>query len=439
MAVGATIYFGSDESQAPDRRGLGGLRGRARARPGDDPLVLPAQLRVQRTKDGGPDYHLAADLTGQANHLGVTIEADIIKQKLPEVAAPGFLDLDFGKTDKRVYTELMTPHPIDMTRYQLANCYMGRSGLINSGGASGDNDLQDAVRTAVINKRAGGTGLISGRKAFQRPLAEGVELLNAIQDVYLCARGHGRVTDPLVASEGWGVIHCYFRLRGDAPNAIVVAADIESARRRVVRRARRLPGELDGAARRSRRPRPDADRAGPRAARALPLAHCWRTSIGATSRAGARARLRLDDRARRVHAARGLARSTWRCSSGACTRGCRASACSASTRWRSAARRGDNWYSLDFEERRDADGRPRQARREVLGPRDPADHRRDRSLRLGVGRDAAQRRPEGHQGHRLRDALRQVSSRYGVFGPFTVGLVVPLREAFEIARLTVVE
>ena len=138
-----------------------------------------------RTKDGGPDYHLAADLTGQANHLGVTIEADIIKQKLPETAAPGFLDLDFGKTDKRVYSELMTPHPIDMTRYQLANCYMGRAGLINSGGASGANDLQDAVKTAVINKRAGGTGLISGRKAFQRPMAEGIELLNAIQDVYL--------------------------------------------------------------------------------------------------------------------------------------------------------------------------------------------------------------------------------------------------------------
>ena len=200
--------------QAPDRRGLRGVRGRPRARAGDDPLVLPAQLGVQRTKDGGPDYHLAADLTGQANHLGVTIEADIIKQKLPEVAAPGFLDLDFGKTDKRVYSELTTPHPIDMTRYQLANCYMGRAGLINSGGASGDNDLQDAVKTAVINKRAGGTGLISGRKAFQRPMAEGIELLNAIQDVYLCARDHGRVTDPLVASEGWGVIHCYFRLRG---------------------------------------------------------------------------------------------------------------------------------------------------------------------------------------------------------------------------------
>jgi class I fructose-bisphosphate aldolase len=150
--------------------------------------VLWCYLRnsgFNRTKDGGPDYHTAADLTSQANHLGVTIEADIIKQKLPEVAAPGFLDLDFGKTDKRVYSELMTPHPIDMTRYQVANCYMGRAGLINSGGASGANDLQDAVKTAVINKRAGGTGLISGRKAFQKPLADGIELLNAIQDVYL--------------------------------------------------------------------------------------------------------------------------------------------------------------------------------------------------------------------------------------------------------------
>ena len=185
VAVGATIYFGSAESKRQIVEVSRGVRGRPRARPGHDALVLPAQLGLQRTKDGGPDYHVAADLTGQANHLGVTIEADIIKQKLPENAAPGFLDLDFGKTDKLVYSELMTPHPIDMTRYQLANCYMGRAGLINSGGASGENDLQEAVKTAVINKRAGGTGLISGRKAFQRPIAEGVELLNAIQDVYL--------------------------------------------------------------------------------------------------------------------------------------------------------------------------------------------------------------------------------------------------------------
>jgi class I fructose-bisphosphate aldolase len=137
-------------------------------------------------KDGGPDYHVAADLTSQANHLGVTIEADIIKQKLPETAAPGFTDLKFGKTHPLVYSELMSDHPIDMTRYQIANCYMGRIPLINSGGASsGESDLAEAVRTAVINKRAGGAGLISGRKAFQRPMAEGAALLNAIQDVYL--------------------------------------------------------------------------------------------------------------------------------------------------------------------------------------------------------------------------------------------------------------
>src|SRR3954451_22501152 len=185
VAVGATIYFGSPESarqivEVSQAFAAGDDHGLA--------TILWCYLRnsaFNRTKDGGPDYHLAADLTGQANHLGVTIKADIIKQKLPETAAPGFLDLEFGKTDKRVYSELMTPHPIDMTRYQLANCYMGRAGLINSGGASGANDLQDAVKTAVINKRAGGTGLISGRKAFQRPAAEGIELLNAIQDVYL--------------------------------------------------------------------------------------------------------------------------------------------------------------------------------------------------------------------------------------------------------------
>ncbi len=135
------------------------------------------------------DYHLSADLTGQANHLGVTIEADIIKQKLPENNG-GYLALGqespYGKTDKRVYEKLTSDHPIDLCRYQVANCYMGRIGLINSGGASGENDLEQAVRTAVINKRAGGTGLISGRKAFQRPMEEGVRILNAIQDVYLC-------------------------------------------------------------------------------------------------------------------------------------------------------------------------------------------------------------------------------------------------------------
>jgi class I fructose-bisphosphate aldolase len=180
--VGATIYFGSEES---GRQIVEVSRAFEEAHRLGMFTVLWCYLRNSAFKTDDVDYHLSADLTGQANHLGVTIEADIIKQKLPETAAPGFLDLEFGKTDKRVYSELMTPHPIDMTRYQLANCYMGRAGLINSGGASGANDLQDAVKTAVINKRAGGTGLISGRKAFQRPLAEGVELLNAIQDVYL--------------------------------------------------------------------------------------------------------------------------------------------------------------------------------------------------------------------------------------------------------------
>jgi class I fructose-bisphosphate aldolase len=135
------------------------------------------------------DYHLAADLTGQANHLGVTIEADIIKQKLP-VNNGGFKALNmggssYGKLDERMYTELASDHPIDLTRYQVANCYMGRIGLINSGGASGNDDFNEAITTAVINKRAGGMGLISGRKAFQRPMAEGAQLLHAIQDVYL--------------------------------------------------------------------------------------------------------------------------------------------------------------------------------------------------------------------------------------------------------------
>ncbi|MCW2986847.1 MAG: class fructose-bisphosphate aldolase, partial [Conexibacter sp.] len=144
-----------------------------------------------KSKDGGPDYHLAADLTGQANHLGVTIEADIIKQKLPENNG-GYNALNalgngaYGKTNKLVYEKLTSDNPIDLTRYQLLNCYAGRAPLINSGGASsGATDLAEAVRTAVINKRAGGTGLISGRKAFQRPMPEGVELLQAIQDVYL--------------------------------------------------------------------------------------------------------------------------------------------------------------------------------------------------------------------------------------------------------------
>jgi class I fructose-bisphosphate aldolase len=132
----------------------------------------------------GVDYHESADLTGQANHLGVTIEADIVEQKQPTNNG-GFTALKFGKTDRAVYEELTSDHPIDLTRYQVANCYMGRIGLINSGGPSGENDLQQAVKTAVINKRAGGMGLISGRKAFQKPMKEGVAILHAIQDVYL--------------------------------------------------------------------------------------------------------------------------------------------------------------------------------------------------------------------------------------------------------------
>ena len=185
VAIGATIYFGSPESKRQIQEVAQAFQA---AHELGMATVLWCYLRNSAfsAKDGGPDYHVATDLTGQANHLGVTIEADIIKQKAPETPAPGFTDLKFGKADKRMYSDLMSDHPIDMTRYQIANCYMGRCGLINSGGASGDNDLADAVRTAVVNKRAGGSGLISGRKAFQRPLAEGVALLNAIQDVYLC-------------------------------------------------------------------------------------------------------------------------------------------------------------------------------------------------------------------------------------------------------------
>jgi class I fructose-bisphosphate aldolase len=146
--------------------------------------VLWCYLRNSAFKKDGVDYSISADLTGQANHLGVTIEADIIKQKQPENNG-GYTALNFGKTNKKVYSELTTDHPIDLTRYQVVNNYMGRAGLINSGGASGENDLAQAVRTAVINKRAGGMGLISGRKAFQRPMKEGIELLNTIQDVFL--------------------------------------------------------------------------------------------------------------------------------------------------------------------------------------------------------------------------------------------------------------
>jgi class I fructose-bisphosphate aldolase len=181
VGVGATIYFGSEESKRQIQE-----VGRAFEHAHKLGLfcILWCYLRNAAFKTKEVDYHTAADLTGQANHLGVTLEADIIKQKLPETNG-GYNALKFGKTDKRVYTELTTDNPIDMTRYQVANCFMGRIGLINSGGASGDNDIQQAVRTAVINKRAGGTGLISGRKAFQKPMPEGIKILNAIQDVYL--------------------------------------------------------------------------------------------------------------------------------------------------------------------------------------------------------------------------------------------------------------
>jgi len=185
-AVGATIYFGSEESKRQIQEVTAAFHA---AHEHGMTTILWCYLRnaaFNKTKEGGPDYHLAADLTGQANHLGVTIEADIIKQKLPECNG-GYEALKFGKTSRKVYTNLTSDHPIDLTRYQVVNCYMGRSGLINSGGASsGASDLAEAVKTAVINKRAGGTGLISGRKAFQRPMSEGIALLNAIQDVYLC-------------------------------------------------------------------------------------------------------------------------------------------------------------------------------------------------------------------------------------------------------------
>ena len=180
--VGATIYFGSEEATRQIQEVAEAFH---RAHELGMFTVLWCYLRNSGFKVDGTDYHAAADLTAQANHIGVTIEADIIKQKLPENNG-GYTALGFGKTHKLVYDELTTDHPIDLTRWQVANCYMGRIGLINSGGASsGASDLAEAVRTAVINKRAGGLGLISGRKAFQRPVAEGVELLNAIQDVYL--------------------------------------------------------------------------------------------------------------------------------------------------------------------------------------------------------------------------------------------------------------
>jgi len=184
VAIGATIYFGSDDSgreivEISKIFDMAHQLGMA--------TILWCYVRNSAFKKD-KDYHVSADLTGQANHLGVTIQADIIKQKLPENNG-GYNVLNqessYGKTDKRIYTDLTSDHPIDLTRYQVANCYMGRAGLINSGGASGENDLQDALKTAVINKRAGGMGLISGRKAFQKPMKDGVELLQAIQDVYL--------------------------------------------------------------------------------------------------------------------------------------------------------------------------------------------------------------------------------------------------------------
>ena len=182
VAVGATIYFGSDESS---RQIQEVSKMFAAAHELGLVTVLWCYLRNPAFKTAEKDYHVAADLTGQANHLGVTIQADIIKQKLPETNG-GFTALKFGKTDKRVYSEL-TPgdHPIELCRYQVANCYMGRSPLINSGGASGRMISPKPSKTAVINKRAGGMGLISGRKAFQRPMTDGVKLLNLIQDVYL--------------------------------------------------------------------------------------------------------------------------------------------------------------------------------------------------------------------------------------------------------------
>ena len=186
-AIGATIYFGSEDA---GREIVEVSQAFAHAHELGMATILWCYLRNPAFKKDGVDYHVSADLTGQANHLGVTIEADIIKQKLPENNG-GFKALNtggssYGKLDERIYTQLTSDHPIDLCRYQVVNCYMGRAGLINSGGASGSNDLQDAVATAVINKRAGGTGLISGRKAFQKPMNEGVALLNAIQDVYLC-------------------------------------------------------------------------------------------------------------------------------------------------------------------------------------------------------------------------------------------------------------
>ena len=180
-AVGATVYFGSPESRRQIQEVSEAFQ---HAHELGMATVLWAYLRNPAFKQDGIDYHVAADLTGQANHLAATIDADIIKQKQAETNG-GYTALKFGKTHDKVYSELSSDHPVDLVRYQVACCYMGRTGMINSGGASGADDLHQAVRTAVINKRAGGTGLISGRKAFQKPMREGVALLNAIQDVYL--------------------------------------------------------------------------------------------------------------------------------------------------------------------------------------------------------------------------------------------------------------
>jgi fructose-bisphosphate aldolase, class I len=186
VAVGATIYFGSEESSRQIQEVSKAFQ---MAHELGMATILWCYLRNPAFKKDGVDYHLSADLTGQANHLGVTIEADIIKQKLPENNG-GYLALNtkesaYGKNDPRIYSELTSNHPIDLCRYQVANCFMGRAGLISSGGASGSNDFAEAAETAIINKRAGGTGLISGRKAFQRPMKEGIEILNLIQDIYL--------------------------------------------------------------------------------------------------------------------------------------------------------------------------------------------------------------------------------------------------------------
>ena len=180
VAVGATVFYGSEHSRRQIQEISDAFE---HAHELGMATILWAYLRNPAFKTADKDYHVSADLTGQANHLGVTINADIIKQKMAENNG-GYNAIKFGKTHPKVYSELTTDHPIDLVRYQVANCYMGRSGLINSGGESGKNDLQQAVRTAVINKRAGGMGLISGRKAFQKPMQDGIALLNAIQDVY---------------------------------------------------------------------------------------------------------------------------------------------------------------------------------------------------------------------------------------------------------------